>query len=60
PRGLRDRHALRIAGTRVYLVRQAVFLLKMFAGLCWGQHPSVRRAMHLSPYAADPGSVRAA
>ncbi len=60
PRALRDEHALRISGARVYLVRQAVALLKMFGGICWGQHPDVRRAMKLAPYDADPGSFRRA
>lgn len=60
PSGLRDKHASRIAGTSVYLLRQAIFLLKLPAGLCWGGHPSVRAKLALPAYPADPGSWRSA
>jgi hypothetical protein len=60
PRALRDRHANALASTRLYHLRQAAFLLKMFAGLCWGRDPGVRRALALDPYGADPGSARTA
>ncbi len=60
PRSLRDLHANRLASTRLYHLRQAAFLLKMFAGLCWGRDPGVRRALALDPYGADPGSARLA
>lgn len=52
---LRDRHATRIVATRLYLIRNAVFLLRLNAGMCWGQHPRVRRAFGLDPYPEDPG-----
>jgi hypothetical protein len=58
PARLRDRHALRITSTRFYLPRQAVFLLKMVAGLCWGSHESVRAKIGLPPYPADPDGYR--
>jgi hypothetical protein len=58
PRGLRDRHADRIFSTRFYLVRQAVFLLKMYACMCWGQDPTVRGRFNLAAYPADPGTFR--
>lgn len=58
PAALRDRHVERIVGTRFYLARQAVFLLKMYACMCWGQDPVVRRHFHLDPYPADPGTFR--
>lgn len=58
PAKLRDRHAARITGTSVYVVRQLIFVLKMFGGLCWGQHPEVRRVMGMKPYPADPGTYR--
>jgi hypothetical protein len=58
PKGLLDRHAHRVTGTRVYLVRQSIFLVKLAAGLCWGQHPDVRAKMALAPYPDDPGSWR--
>ncbi len=60
PRGLRDKHASRIASTSLYLPRQAIFLLKLPAGLCWGGHPSVREKLALPAYAADPGTWRTA
>ncbi len=60
PASWRDTHARKIAGTNVYIVRQSIFLLKMFAGLCWGQHEKVRRAMHVAPYPDDPGTFRTA
>ncbi len=60
PLAVRQRHADRIVSTRLYLLRQAVFVLKMMAGLCWGQHASVRRAMALEPYPDDPATWRAA
>ncbi|MDD9932087.1 MAG: hypothetical protein OXT09_00710 [Myxococcales bacterium] len=59
PRTLRERHARRIVSTRLYLVRQAVFLVRLNAGMCWGQDPAVRAALHLEVYPADPGSFRA-
>lgn len=58
PESLRDRHADRIASSSLYLVRQAVFLLKLPGGLCWGAHPSVRERFALPAYAADPGTWR--
>ena len=60
PARLRDRHALRITSTRWYFPRQAVFLLKMVAGLCWGAHESVRAKVGLPPYPADPDGYRVA
>jgi hypothetical protein len=59
-RGLRDRHAQKISSTGIYILRQSIFLLKMFAALCWGQHPEVRKAFELGPYPQDPGSFRTA
>jgi hypothetical protein len=60
PAAMRDAHAQKISGTNVYIVRQAIFLLKMFAGLCWGQHRKVREAMLVPTYPADPGTFRVA
>lgn len=59
PAGLADRHASRIASTNVYLVRQAIFLVKLAAGLCWGADAEVRRRLALQPLPADPGTWRA-
>ena len=55
---LRNEHANRITSHRIYLVRQAVFLLKLSAGFAWGADPAVRRSLNLEPYGADPGSWR--
>jgi hypothetical protein len=60
PAPLRDRHAERIVATDLYLVRQAVFLLRLSAGMCWGMHPLVRERLALPPYPGDPGTVRSA
>lgn len=56
----RDRHANALAGTRFYLLRQAFFLLKMYASMAWGQHPAARAALALAPYPPDPGTFRTA
>jgi len=53
-----DRHASRVAGSSIYLLRQAIFLIKLAAGLCWGADPSVRKRFAMEPYAADPGTWR--
>ena len=54
PRGLRDKHAHKIASSELYLVRQMMLVLKMPAGLCWGADPAVRKLFSLAPYAPDP------
>lgn len=59
PKRALDRHANKIASHPVYVLRQAVFLVKMVGGLCWGSHPDVRRIMELPPYPPDPGTFRA-
>lgn len=58
PAGLLDRHANAISGSSIYIVRQAIFLLKLPGGLCWGAHPSVRARFALPAYGADPGTWR--
>ena len=58
PRRLLDRHAHRVTYLPVYLLRQAVFLLKLTAGLCWASHPAVRGQMAMAPYPADPDGWR--
>lgn len=55
---LRDVHASRISTSRIYLVRQAMFLLKTVGGLCWGAHPRVREAIGVRLYGPDPGTFR--
>lgn len=59
PAKLADTHAERIASTNVYLVRQAIFLVKMCGGLCWGANAEVRKRFALPPLGKDPGTWRA-
>jgi len=58
PASLRDRHAQRIVGSRFYLIRQAVFLVRLSAGLCWGRDARVREQLGLGAYPLDPGTYR--
>lgn len=55
---LLDRYASAITRHPLYLVRQSVFLVKMVAGMCWGEHPAVRAQLNLPPYPADPTTWR--
>ena len=57
-RELLDRHAHRIAYSRIYLLRQAIFLVKLAAGLHWGAHPEIRARFAMAPYPDDPGTWR--
>jgi hypothetical protein len=59
PPALANRHAERVSASDVYLLRQAIFLVKLVAGLAWGGHPSVRARFALPPLAPDPGTWRA-
>jgi hypothetical protein len=58
PKGLLDRHAARITTSSIYLLRQAVFLLKLPGGLCWGGDPNVRQLFAMKPMPPDPGTWR--
>jgi hypothetical protein len=58
PPDVADRHASRISGSRIYLVRQSIFLVKLAAGLAWGAHPDVRARFALPALAPDPGTWR--
>lgn len=58
PAGLRDKHAYKLATHPVYVLRQTSFLVKMMAGLCWGQHPEVRRRLGQGALPADPGTFQ--
>jgi hypothetical protein len=60
PRKLLERHADRLLAHRIYVLRQAVFLVRLSAGLCWGADPAVRARFALAPYPADPGTFRGA
>jgi hypothetical protein len=53
-----DTHAHRIAGSRVYAIRQTIVLLKIVAGIFWGESPEIRGFLHLPPYGPDPGTRR--
>jgi hypothetical protein len=58
PRAALDRHAGKMAGSSIYLVRQLVFLVKMMAGFCWAADPEVRRRFNLPALPPDPGTLR--
>ena len=51
-------HCERLAGHRIYLLRQLTLMLKTMAGLVWGADPEVRTALHLAPYPPDPTTWR--
>jgi len=53
-----DQHAYKLATHRVYIFRQIIVLLKMVAGIFWGQSPEIRAYLHLPAYQADPGTRR--
>jgi hypothetical protein len=53
-----DVHAHRLATFPVYLVRQLIVLLKLMAGVFWGQSPEIRAFLHLPAYGDDPGTRR--
>ena len=54
-----QRHVERLAGHRIYLLRQTMMMVKTVAGLLWGADPQVRRALGMDPYRVDPGTWRA-
>jgi hypothetical protein len=58
PAAVLDKHAHRLATSRVYLVRQSTFIIKMVAGFCWGSHAKTRAQFHLEPYPGDPATWR--
>ncbi|MBI2395199.1 MAG: hypothetical protein HYV09_36855 [Deltaproteobacteria bacterium] len=58
PKKLLDRHTERVLSSRIYLIRQAVFLVRLSAGMCWGADPTVRAKFAMSPYGTDPGTFR--
>ena len=58
PAHLADLHAERISNSNVYLVRQAIFLVKLIAGMAWGADPVVRAHFALPPMPPDPGTWR--
>jgi hypothetical protein len=58
PKKLLDRHTERVLSHPVYLIRQAVFLIRVSGGLCWGADERVRACFALAPLAPDPGTFR--
>jgi hypothetical protein len=55
-----DAHADKLATFPVYLVRQLIVLLKLMAGIFWGESPEIRAFLHLPAYGSDPGTRRIA
>lgn len=53
-----DEHAHRVTSSNLYFLRQAIFLVKLAAGLCWASHPDVRARFAMAPYDPDPGTWR--
>jgi hypothetical protein len=58
PRKALERYTERVLSHPVYLVRQAVFLIRVSGGLCWGADEKVRACFALPPYPPDPGTFR--
>jgi len=54
------RHTTACAEHRIYLLRQAVLMLKTTGGFCWGADPEVRRSLGVAAYPADPLSAEPA
>src|SRR5262245_1619873 len=42
PVRLRARHAQRVGQLPAYALRQAILLVRLSAGMCWGRDPAVR------------------
>jgi len=60
PRALLERHTDRVLCHPLYLIRQAAFLVRLSAGMCWGADSAVRARFQLAPYPPDPGTFRSA
>ena len=58
PAKLRALHTERLLSHPLYLLRQAGYLVRLSAGMCWGADPNVRAKFGLAPYPADPGTFR--
>ena len=58
PRSLLVRHCERILSSRIYVLRQAVFLVRLSAGMCWGADDKVRACFALAPMGPDPGTFK--
>jgi hypothetical protein len=53
-----DRHAHALATHPAYLLRQLVVLIKLMAGIFWGESPELRGFLHLPAYGEDPATRR--
>lgn len=60
PKSARARHTVRLANHPIYVVRQTMTMLKMVAGMAWGQDPAIRERLNLKAYDPDPGTWRPA
>jgi hypothetical protein len=58
PKKALDRHTAKIAYSKCYLLRSALLLVKLNAGMCWGRDPKVCALFNLKPDPADPGTWR--
>jgi hypothetical protein len=58
PAKLRAIHTERLLAHPLYLLRQAGYIVRLSAGMCWGADPAVRAKFALAPYPADPGTFR--
>ncbi len=54
----RDEHIYKLSMHPVYMVRQVSFIVKMVAGLAWGQDPDIRRDCGVVAQGDDPGTWR--
>lgn len=53
-----QRHTDNLLSHPFYVLRQAAYLVRLSAGMCWGADPKVRARFAMGPYPADPGSFR--
>jgi len=58
PKKALDRHAAKIAYSKSYLLRSALLLVKLNAGMCWGRDPNVHARFNIKPDPDDPGTWR--
>lgn len=58
PASVLERHAEAMLAHRIYVLRQAAYLVRLSAGMCWGADPAVRARLDLPPYGDDPGTFR--
>jgi hypothetical protein len=59
PKKLLERHAEKVLAHPIYIVRQAVFLIRLSAGMCWGADEKVRAYFALPAYGkCDPGTFK--